>query len=270
MQKIISGIFISLMVGFGCTENTASPEYLSSFPMGNGTQWVYDLVTVMQEMEHEGSDKIIASDTLRAVFQVWIAKDTILNDSLPVKQFLSRVNNEAVVSENYYRIDKKGLWAIAYRNPGVSFFKKGTGSVAAPANYSLFGSSNKAMDNSLHIYNEPRLALQFPLNLGMEWNYLYDTTLVHLRIDKKVTGFEGIQRSTGNSLAFRIDYNYSLNESFKELEVKEWVSELGLIKRSEVLEGFYYTNEDGSFNRYGRIENTCTLRILEIKYKRTT
>lgn len=265
MHKRILGIILTLTVGYGCTEKTASPEYLSSFPMENGTQWVYDLVSVMQELEHEGSDKIIVADTFaQQMLSVWIAKDTVLNDTLPVKQFLSRMNNEAVLMENYYRIDENGLWAVAYRNPGAPFLKKGTGSVAAPKYYSLFGGSNQAIDNSLHIYNEPRLALKFPLNLGVEWNYGTEEGLVDFRLDKKVSAFESVDLGHASALAFRIDYLYPPGSFFDDFEVKDWVSEQGLIKRIDVIEGMQL-DFDGEFIGTYRLTNTLTFRKLELK-----
>jgi len=258
-------MLLLLVLGFGCTEKTASPEYLNSFPMENGTQWVYDLVSVMQELEHEGSDKIIASDTFaQQILSVWIAKDTVLNDTLPVKQFLSRMNNAPLLMENYYRIDESGLWAVAYRNPGAPFLKKGTGSVAAPMYYSLFGSSNKVMDNSLHIYEEPRLALKFPLNLEVEWNYGTEEGLVDFRLDKKVSAFESVDLGHASALAFRIEYLYPPDSFFDDFEVKDWVSEQGLIKRIDVINGVQM-DFDGEFIGTYRLTNTLTLRKLELK-----
>jgi hypothetical protein len=265
MKNTVPGILLILVLGFGCTEKSASPEYLSSFPMENGTQWVYDLVTVMQELEHEGSDRIIATDTFaQQMLSVWIAKDTVLNDTLLVKQFLSRINNEPLLMENYYRIDKNGLWVVAYRNPGVPFLKKGAALVEAPVYFSLFGSSMQANDNSLHIYDEPRLALKFPLNLGVEWNYGTEEGLIDFRLDKKVSAFESVDLGHASALAFCIDYLYPPDSFFDDFEVKDWVSEQGLIKRIDVINGVQM-DFDGEFIGTYRLTNTLTLRKLELK-----
>lgn len=233
--------------------------------MENGTQWVYVWLVVMQELELEGSDKIIATDTIgQRMLSVWIAKDTGLNDTLLVKQFLSRIDNEPVLMESYYRSNENGLWAVAYRNPGAPFLKKGAVSVAAPAHLSLFGSSNPASDNSLHIYDEPRLVLKFPLNLGVEWTCGTEEGLADFRLDKKVSVFEGVSLPSGTVFGYRIDYRYFPGDAFGGLEVSDWISEQGLIQRIDVINGMQL-DLDGEFMGSYRLKNTLTLRTLELK-----
>jgi hypothetical protein len=264
-------IIISLSgILLGCDNKSGNvAPTVEDYPMTVGSEWIYNRLIIMKYFESKTSDKVTEIDSINFTVKVWIDKDTVLNDTLPVKVFRSQESDEGSVSTLFLNMDKEGLKTYAYSNPmgATAFAKKGTTIKPDFVPYLNMATEGKARAKSDIVFEDkPALNIKMPLTLGSSWTYRYPTETIPLQIVKKVTGTETINIAGENFSCFKIQFEYLYSPAFEGISLTDWISNKGLIKRKTVHKRVTLTYRDGepSDSNVQLIE-ILTLKDLKLK-----
>lgn len=220
-------ILLSCIAILGCDKNDDLLDKIDSYPIAVGNEWTYKIEIILKEYDSESFDMIINIDTIVAVSNVKVTKDTILNDLVEVKQVRTIVNN--TINYRYVNLDKEGLKEYGYFNQGF---------------------------NSIYIHEIPRLEVKLPLYKNSVWNYSSNHWGV---IEKKVIDSEVLKIDDNDILCFKIQI---FNDAYSIGKIFEWISKEGLIKRQEIEDKRILQLGDGS-QKY--IQLTTTTKLTDLK-----
>ena len=263
-------IAITLIVIFiSCDENEENilPN-VNTYPMTAGTEWSYDRQVIMKKYESETFDKITDIDTMDFTVKVWIDKDTVLNDTLHVKVFKSRENDYSWTSNQYKYLDNEGLRNYAYSNSGgANVFAKKNSSLKSAINFNYYMSLKSGIlaSDEIIFEDKPTLDIKLPLDLTSSWTYRLPSETRLLQIDKEVMGAESVTLFGQTFSCFKVSWNYLNDPVYDGINITDWISEKGLIKRLTVYDRVTFTNEYGEPLFYGQTIEILTLKDLKIK-----
>ncbi len=265
---ILLGLLILLSA---CDDDKVSTGFIKPatyYPMSIGSEWIYDREIILKKYESDTSNIIIDIDTLIFTDRVWIDKDTILNDTMNVKVFKSQEAGNNWTSEQYMFLDNEGLKCYAYKNAGgpTVFLKNSiikSKTISLPFNG--FEPMLLKQTDSIILEPTPRLNIKLPLVLGSKWTYLYPNLHLNLQIDKEIIGFENIAINNNSFSCYKILWKYLNNPAFEGINIIDWVSYQGLIKRQIIYNRTVFTDEQG--HPMGYVQNTETILIKEMKLK---
>lgn len=268
-RKILILFGIGLLIQ-SCQDEEATPNKLSSFPMTVGTEWIYENENIIKKYESETSNKIIDIDTIRLAFRVLISKDTVLRDSIAVKEFVANEIGSQIFSKQYYKLDKDGLKEFAYKSAGaIVFAKKKSTEFGEKKMFKTLGfdpvTGIDNLDDILHFYDIPRLSIKLPLSFNDKWTYSYPSGPMMMQIDKEVIGYERVKTSIGIFECYKIKHKYINSSVYEGIEWIDWISEKGLIKRQSTNERVTLITAEGESLGNCQLTETLTIKGLKIK-----
>ncbi len=256
------------MISCDKKENEITPK-VDSYPMTVGTEWIYDRQVIMKKYESDTSDKIIDIDTVIFTIKVWIDKDTVLNDTMNVKAFKSRENDYNWTSNQYKFIDSVGLKNYAYSNSGgANVFAKKSGYLKSSFDLNFYMSLDNGVLTSDEIIFEdlPTLDIKLPLDNNSSWTYRQPSETRSLQIYKEVIGAETLTLFGQNFACYKVSWNYLYDPVFNGIEITDWISEKGLVKRLTIHDRVTLTTQEGE-PIDGNIQMIETLVLKELKIK---
>jgi len=234
-RKTVS-VFLFFFILHACEKRNIKP-LIETFPMTQGSEWHYQRTLLMTVFESDNSDVVVDVDTIQNYYKIWVAKDTVLNDTMYVTRFES--SDEESVNQKwqqYYFQDAEGLKLYAYSwSPGPVSFKK-----SATWPYSGFGLSMTGsleylplgpLDDEIFYLVPPTLSLQLPLEEDSYWTYDRRYSNPDSRIDKKVVGTELLKVGGKEFTCYRVEWLYFNVLEGIDIQINEWIAEEGLIKR---------------------------------------
>ena len=247
-MRFIAVVLILLIPFPGCNEDKKDDfEKIFSYPTKPGSEWNYYSESVYTVYESETSDKIIDTDTVAFPIKVKIEKDTLLNDTMNVLQFVSIIEKYGYKSTQYYFINSEGLNAYATSKSTGHIFAKKNNPVNFVHDMLPFSSDVSLFSDAPSIYiikPRPRLNLKFPLRLNSKWTYSYPSEPFNLQIDKEVVGYEYIKINDKTYSCYLVSWDYLDNEYFGNTRIYDWISEEGLIKREIIYDRVTVVSED--------------------------
>lgn len=265
-QILIIIPLIAIFISCNDKKDNITPT-VDTYPMTVGTEWTYDRQVIFKKFESETSDKIIDIDTINFTVKVWIEKDTVLNDTMSVKVFKSRINDNNWISNQYKYLDNEGLKNYAYSNfRGANVFAQ----KSSLLKYGLTIDFNKTLDNGILTSDDiifedtPTLDIKLPLGDNSTWTYRKPSDARKLQIDKSVNGSETLTLLGQIFPCFKVSWNYLNDTIFDGINITDWISEKGLIKRLIIIDKTIYTNEHGEPLFYGQLIETLVLKDLKI------
>lgn len=241
---------------------------VDSYPMAVGTEWTYDREIIIKKYESESSDKIIDTDIYNFTVKVWIDKDTLLKDTMNVMIFKTQENNNWTLKEFKF-IDNEGLKTYAYTisgNTDILPKKK----VTSKSSYILY--FNWLLNNEINIYDEiifeeqPVLDIKLPLYNNSSWTYRHPSgTNTFFYIDKEVIGTERLNLIGENFDCFKVYWNYLNNTVSNEINITDWISDKGLIKRIIFSDRITLRTEFGEYSdEIAQVTETLIIKGLKI------
>ena len=262
-------LLVIILLIQSCKDPETLPDRLTSYPMNIGTEWIYDREFIIKKYESETSEDSIENDTMRFTISVRISKDTTLRDSIAVTEFIANEIGTQLYSKEYFKLDKDGLKTYAYIPTGqYAFEKKKNAEIIGNIKFKTFQLEPVIIDNegdNFYFYDTPRLSLKLPLSVGDKWTYLSPTEFNNLQIEKEVLGFERLKFSFGTFDCFKIKYNNTGIEGIERLEIIDWVSVQGLIKRQIKFDRNMSTTIDGDLIQFVDWIDILTIKELTIK-----
>ncbi len=242
---------------------------IESYPTTIGTEWNYLSVSVLKIFESSSLEKIKDYDTLIFNIKVKIEKDTLLNDTMNVKQYSSRAEEADFTSMEYFFVDSDGLKAYAYSNPTLHVFVKKYSFTYRKLNLLSPGINNpeavSTEENDFTVYQPfPRLNLKLPLELNSKWTYVNPYEPMNLQIDKEIIGQEVIKINNTSYNCYKIQWIYIDNIFFDGIKIFDWISKEGLIKRQAIYEPTIFTSGEDDVITYGQVTETITLKDVHL------
>lgn len=229
-KNILILLFSIAIIGCDKKENELLDK-IDSYPIEIGNEWTYKIESITKEYSSESFDKIINIDTSVAIQYVSVTKDTVLNESIRVRQIKTVISN--TVNYRYVNLDSEGLKEYAY-------FKQGF--------------------NNVYIHEIPKLEVKLPLDKDSKWINYYPQGLIDTKIEKKVMGSEVLKIENTDYLCFKIQI---ISDSFSDVKMFEWISKEGLIKTQEIYDETELLFGNGS-KKFIQMTNTTTLNKLKI------
>ncbi|MDY0076705.1 MAG: hypothetical protein RBR87_05450 [Bacteroidales bacterium] len=237
---------------------------INSYPMNIGTEWVYNRQVIIEKYDSAISNKIAEIDTINFITKVSIDKDTILNDSMNVVLFKSQEDNSSWTSIHYYYMDKEGLRIYAYSNAGAVVFPKKSGCSQFINLYTLVDKRFRT-NNEMYFEVPPTLNIELPLENNSVWTYRKPSESSKLQIDKEVVGSESLMLNERSFKCLKVKYIYRYEPVFDGIDITDWISEEGLIKRLTTIDSVAVTDEPGELMYIARITESVTLKDLKIQ-----
>lgn len=256
-KNLLFIVFILCLIG--CDEKGEKLVYanVKTYPMTVGSQWTYDRNIILDHFESENSDKVVTTDTLKFVVNVWIDKDTVLNGK-EVKVFKAREVDGMHTSCNYYYLDTEGLKTYAYISGGLIVFAQTGVHLKSSTGHTL------SEDDGILYENPPTLNVKLPLTMGSRWTYRHSPENTNSTIDKEVTGAETLQLKGQSFDCYKVNFIFNVEPQKSNLLMTEWISDKGLIKRITTYKKVLFVKDDGQTLDYVRSSETLTLKALEI------
>lgn len=270
MKLVRTMALFVVIIGFlsGCIKDTDELSISKkNYPMDIGTEWIYDSEVLINYFQSETSDSIIRRDTFQNVMRIRIAKDTILNDTMHVTEFITINENESAMIKEYKFIDNEGLKGYAYgmvetQNSAVQ--KSTQFKPSFLINLPKY-ESNDTEINKIVIYENPRLEIKLPLEENSLWTYSYPTIMLSLQINKEVIGTESLNVLGKKQFCYKISYAYLYMPAYEDLEMTDWISEKGLLMSIIKMPRMTFLLPDGSKNGQSIQQiQTLTLRDLNL------
>ncbi len=264
-EKIL--ILLLMIILIGCKKEKDQPDLvINSYPMAAGNEWIYGRQVIIEKYDGKTNLNNTDPDTLNFIITLWIAKDTVLNDTMPVTTFKHRVDEDNRESIEYNFLDEDGLKNYAYANAGGNFF---------PKKHGLFCSMIPGLHNknkhgrSDEIFYEipPTLKIKLPLKKDMEWTMKEPSSESQgsFRIDKQVVGMETLEITGRKYECLKVQWDISHPPLSSENEITDWMAKEGLIKRLTLTDTAAITNETGDILYYARLTETLTLKHIAIQ-----
>ncbi len=238
-MKIPPLAFAGIILLLSCEKKAEVFDPIDTYPMSPGRQWTYTSESLMKIFESATSNKVIDVDTLKFSVRVKIEKDTLLNDTMSVTQFVSTIDKYGYTSKQYYYGDSSGLKAYAYSHSTSHSFARKNARSFDPTDILPFGeflSAAQTEPSIIVIQPAPRLNLKFPLEINSEWTYAQPYEPLNLQIDKEVVGYEFLKINNVSYPCYIVSWIYLKNSLFDGTEILDWISKDGLVKRQIIYE----------------------------------
>ncbi len=262
-------LLLGIIVIVSCDkkENTL-PEKFESYPLFIGNEWIYNREVIVKKFESEASNNIIETDTMNFTVRVWVEKDTILCDTMAVKQLKSQEEGSNWTSEQYMFIDSEGLKCYAYSNAGEPYvFAKKTGEKLSNNIVQFFGLHMRFSSESLGIIVEdrPTLNIKIPAGIGTKWTFRHPTETEPLQIDKNVKGYESVNLIGKTFHCYKVSWDYLYDPNYDEVKITDWISKEGLVKRQMIFDRATYATVNGEPIGSTQMTETITIKELNLK-----
>lgn len=258
---------IGMIISCDKKEENDTPN-LDTYPMTVGTEWTYDRQVIIKKYESETSNKIINNDTMNFTVRVWIDKDTVLNDTMNVKIFKSRENDYNWTTNQYKYLDNEGLRNYAYSNSGGAnvFAKKSSSFKSSFDSYFYRIAIKHGITNKeIIIEDKPTLDIKLPFSENTSWTYRNPSETRVLQIDKEVIGTETLNITGQNIACYKVSWNYLYDPVFNGVNITDWISEKGLIRRLTIYDRVTLISEDGEPLIDGNVQMIETLTLKQLK-----
>lgn len=235
-MKNIYKLILFAIVNSSCSSSNQNIEPEFTYPMGVGSKWVYSNKTVILEDEANLYPKNVIDTTTRTV---QIEKDSVINDTLTVKVFSTKRNVPKLSSYelNLKYIDKQGV--RSYATIGVVVPQQ----ISTPKNKDFM---NAFVDKNIHLTQgkngletPPTLEYKLPYKVGNTWAYRDGTDASGYYITKTIVGKETVTIKGKAFDCFKIEWKYIRQIGEVDIIVREWLSEIGLVK-TEIEQSFIY------------------------------
>ncbi len=254
-----------MFVLIGCKDDTDNvSSVINSYPMNIGTEWIYGRQIIIEKYNNSGLYKIGEVDSIDFITNVSIVKDTILNDTMNVTVFKSQDENNTWISKHYYYIDNEGLRNYAYSNGGAFDFPNKNQIQQIP-NLETIIDKKLSTNGDLYFEIPPTLNIKFPLKVNNYWTYREPSVSGDLQIDKEVVGIEYLTLFEKNFKCFKVNYIYLNNSAYEGIEMTDWISGEGLIKRQTLIDSVTVTNDIGEPLYTAKIKDLLILKELILK-----
>lgn len=258
MKKVYLLLFITaILISCDKKQETITPNIIG-YPMTVGSQWTYDRQIVVNKYESKTSKKIVSTETYNFDVKVWVEKDTILNG----KQVLKFVAESGGLKHvNFHLMDQEGLKTYAYINPGLIVFARAESKmrIKSAALDKLLAQDPLAFEDT------PVLDLKLPLQMGAKWTYRPSEDFSPLKIEKQVSAAETLTLAGERFGCYKIDWIYSNDSTFNRFQMNDWVSDKGLVKRTQTFDDIIIQNENREEKAYGQSSETLILKSVDIK-----
>lgn len=266
-MRLCYWFFIGAIALNSCDETNKNDfEKIASYPTSVGNEWKYNKKIILKAYESETSDEIIEIDTFNFYITVKVEKDTVLNETMDVKQFTSQTNGNNWKSKSYCFQDSEGLKTYAYSNAGGNDFPKKAGKISGPIDllsFNFFGPLISEDYELIFYYSTPVFNIKYPLQPDSKWTYLSPSEQLNLQIEKEVSGNEIININNHSYSCYIISWIYSNNENYAGLKIMDWISKEGLIKRITFMDRIVQTDSEG--NPINTSQMTETILLDELK-----
>jgi hypothetical protein len=267
-QTLILITLISILISCEKKENDILPN-VDSYPMTVGTEWSYDRQVIIKKYESETSNNIVGVDTVNFTVKVWIEKDTILNDTMNVKIFKSQENDNNWTSNQFKYLDNEGLRNYAYSNSGgANVFAKKSSSIKYGLHTDFYktGVNEILTSDDIIFEDKPTLDIKLPLGDNSSWTYRKPSETRKLQIDKSVVGNETLILNGKSYACYKVTWTYLNDPVFDGIEITDWISDKGLIKRETIHDRVTLTTQDGEpIGGNVQTREILTLKALTIK-----
>lgn len=264
MKKIIM-ILVLLLTIISCKKDEDNISLIiNSYPMNIGTEWTYDRQLIIKKYDSTIFHKTEEIDTINFITKISIVKDTILNDTMNVVVFKSQEENNNWTSNHYYYIDNEGLRNYAYSNAGAIVFPK-KNEYQQFTNLYLLVDKKSQTNGEIFFEIPPTLNIKFPLETNTSWTYRQPSESNKLQIDNEVIGSENLILFDQNFACLKVNYIYMNEPSYDGIDMTEWISDEGLIKRLTTIDSATVTNETGEPLYIAQISESLTLKDLKIQ-----
>lgn len=239
MQFLKLTLLLFIFILLSCKDNlTSHIDYIEDdyYPLKIGNEWIYKRSISYNNFEPD-SLKDMFSD-YKFYVNVKVTRKTVL-DSINLFE-LFETNDLFNSSYAYYANQPNGLYKYAYSNSPSYALPKRINSVQLKLDQLSFTNSfellnflkngivNSVNNDSVMVFDQPRLVYKYPMTIGSEWNFTSD----FLIIDKKIIGHEIIVINSNSYNCIKIMWDYKSQDFSNTIEYYEWVCEKGLIKSS--------------------------------------
>jgi hypothetical protein len=261
MKKyFLIGLLIVVSIACKKTDDELIPV-IENFPTTIGTEWVYDRLIIVSRFQNETDAKAIRTDTLFQNYRVWVEKDTLLNDTMNVKLFKTRDNDEPFTSSLFRFLDGEGLKTYAYSHQVKVETKNGLFNI--PSEPLIFFRS-KSHSKDIIVEEIPLLDLKLPLKSRYAWIYKQPTASNPMQIVKYISGAETLVLKGNDVKCLKITWQYQNNPSYNGIKMTEWVSAKGFMKVSTMYPRSIMTNQDGDPVGYFQLTDLLILKDVII------
>ncbi len=104
-----ASLILLFLVLQSCEKKNIEPT-IDSYPMNQGSEWHYQRTFYHMTYQSGSSDNVVDVDTFYNSYKIWVAKDTVLNDTMYVTVFESfEKENVNYKGQQFYYMDEEGL-----------------------------------------------------------------------------------------------------------------------------------------------------------------
>jgi len=258
MRKLLLAALLLAFI-MGCDKKESSVMIINSYPTTIGSEWTYRSELIVSFYESEISDEITGVDTIVNILKIWVDKDTLLNDSIPLVVFKSKNDQVDCYSVSYNQLTSDGFRNFAYANAGCSpvNLKNATFNMGS-LYFGVSSNLKEALYNQIFYREVPVLHYPYPLTINSSWTFLKDTYW-GAPILKHVTDFEPINAANKIFNCFKINWDYGDVSAFSSSEYIDWIAAEGLVKSEEISDRILLTNVEGEPSGYVKVHKIITL-----------
>ncbi len=266
--RYTASLILLTLVLQSCEKRKIEP-IIDTFPMNQGSEWHYQRTLYVTVFESESSDLVEDVDTIQNSYKLWVAKDTVLNDTMYVTVFESfEKENVNYKSQEYYFLDEEGLKLYAMKGSSGAI---NLGKSAAEFNSVPAFSMDRFLDflppdqfSGLLYFIPPRFSLQLPLKEDSYWTCTQSNSSSAFRIDKKVSGTDLLKVGGTEFACFRVEWLYIDYFEDIDIHVTEWIASEGLIQRTKDFGRTKVVNLEGEYLYSAAIKEVLQLVDLNL------
>jgi hypothetical protein len=262
-MKFNHALIIGMLAISSCDGNkNVDFEKIYTYPTSIGSEWFYESELISRIYETSTSLDVVDADTLKFIIHVKVEKDTILNDTMHVIQFISEIEEFGRYSNQYFFVDSEGLKAYAYSDDASHIFVKKNlpQPFASFVNTNIWGPSFSDNEDFIVFEPKPRLNLKMPLELHSKWTYTTPYNPLNLQIDKEIVGYETLKINNQSYSCYKITWIYLENKYFDDTKINDWISKEGLIKRQIIYDRTPFDNSETESIAFSELTETIILK----------
>jgi hypothetical protein len=259
-------LFSFVLFILACDKKQDDFDVIDEYPTAIGTEWTYTSTSLLKIFESESSETVIDIDTVIMTIAVKIEKDTLLNDTMNVFQFISKIDEYSLVSMQYYYFDHEGFKAYAYSNSTSHSFAKKNGLKIYILDLipSVRIGNHSSDETDIYVFKPcPRLNLKLPLGINSKWTYTFPFEPLNLQINKEVVGNETIKINNHEFSCYIVSWIYLENIFFNDTKIYDWISKEGLIKRQIIYKRGNIITADEEVIENLQLTETIMLRLAD-------
>jgi hypothetical protein len=269
-------IFVSWIFA-GC-EDKSTPAQDFLYPLQQGNQWEYQKTFSYINIEPDSID--ISPDTVVVEAEV-LGRENLpgIGETIPVLTH-EKNNMQSPQGINYYTQSEKGLFIQAYLNAGgpiifpkhlhlkpIVFKGRSYPNIETLTRILRAAIPINALNSDSAIVEDPAVqTLKYPLEVGTQWTYR--DFFSPWKIDKRVIDKGSITTPAGSFDCYFILWQYDIDNSGvwdDDIEMVDYVSETGLVKRTLTLEGVFFTDPFGELLIQADVIDEYVLTAYAIK-----